>query len=55
MTSCDMRPLRIVRPPPGRGVRGVLAPALVALELKSNAKFRTRTIKKLKLANVMIR
>jgi len=27
----------------------------VALELKSNAKFRTRTIKKLKLANVMIR
>ena len=23
-----MRPLRIVRPPPGRGVRGVLAPAL---------------------------
>jgi len=29
LTSCDMRPLRIVRPPPGRGVRGVLAPALV--------------------------
>ena len=24
-----MRPLRIVRPPSGRGVRGVLAPALI--------------------------
>ena len=33
MTSCDMRPLRIVRPPPGRGVRGVLAPALAVPNL----------------------
>ena len=28
MTSCDMRPLRIVRPPPRPGGSGVLAPAL---------------------------